>query len=323
MDYTSHLEKIGEPVDAVCKKYYYGRYVQTYLPIEVTMIFSQPFSDVVRRRYSCRSYDPVVSTATAFEQLSGYMGSLPVGPFGAPNRFLLVKADGQDRRSLRGLGTYGAIKDAPGFIIGASGKGPMNMEDFGFRMELIVLKAADLDLGTCWLGGSFTRSTFSRKAGTVRSESLPAVTSVGFAMEKKTQAQIELSRKRMGWNDLFFDNDFETPLTEETAASYAQPLEMVRLAPSARNLQPWRIVKKGNLFHFFMQRHKGYRELVVPFITGIADLQRVDMGIAMAHFDCAVKEAGLSGHWDVMDPGIAVTNNLMEYSFTWIPDGKA
>jgi hypothetical protein len=287
------------------------------------MIFSHPFSDVVRSRYSCRSYDSTIPTGSAFSQLSGFITSLPAGPYGAPNRFVLVQANDQDRRSLLGLRTYGAIKDAPGFIIGVSGKGPMDMEDFGYRMEVIILKAAELDLGTCWLGGSFTRSSFSLKARAVKGESLPAVTSVGFPIEMKTQAQIDQNRKRQNWNSLFFGDNFETPLTKDSAGAFTEPLEMVRLAPSARNLQPWRIVKKGEKYHFFMQRYKGYRELVVPFITGIADLQRVDMGIAMAHFDCAVKEAGLTGRWDVIDSGIAVTNDLMEYSFTFIPEGKA
>jgi hypothetical protein len=290
---------------------------------EAVMIFSRTFSDVVRCRYSCRSYDPAIPTVSAFTQLSGFIDSLPAGPFGAPNRFVLVQANEQDRRSLLGLRTYGAIKDAPGFIIGVSGKGQMNMEDFGYRMEMIILKAADLGLGTCWLGGSFTRSSFSLKAGAVRGETLPAVTSVGFPMEQKTPAQIDQNRKRQDWNSLFFAENFETPLSKEPAAEFSSPLEMVRLAPSARNLQPWRIVKKGKNYHFFIQRYKGYRELVVPFITGIADLQRVDMGIAMAHFDCALKESGLTGRWDVMDHGIVVTNNLMEYSFTFVPEGKA
>jgi hypothetical protein len=287
------------------------------------MIFSRPFSEVVRSRYSCRSYDPAISTETAFSKLSDYISGIPAGPFTAPNRFLLVQANGPDRRSLRGLGTYGAIKDAPGFIIGVSGKGSMDMEDFGYRMEMIVLKAAELELGTCWLGGSFTRSSFSSKAGTVRGETLPAVISVGLPYDKKSLEQVEQTRKRLSRDVLFFKNDFSSPLTEEEAGPYTEPLEMVRLAPSARNLQPWRIVKQGKDYHFFMQRYKGYREMVVPIITGIADLQRVDMGIALSHFDSSVNEAGLAGHWDVKDPGIKVTNNLMEYSFTWITGGEA
>jgi hypothetical protein len=271
------------------------------------MLFSQPVSRIIQKRYSCRVYDPAISSDIAFSDLEDYITRLPAGPFNASNRFLLVQANVPDQRSFRRLGTYGAIKDAPGFIIGISGKGQMDMEDFGYRMEMIVLKAADLELGTCWLGGNFTRGSFTKKAGAARGETLPAVTSVGFPYEKKSMAQVEQTRKRLAWKDLFFMDDFSTPLTEEEAGLFAGSLEMVRLAPSARNLQPWRIVKQGKEFHFFMQRYKGYHELVIPFITGIADLQRVDMGIALAHFDCAVKDAGLPGRWDVLKPGLAVT----------------
>jgi len=36
----------------------------------------------------------------------------------------------------------------------------MNLENFGYRMELIVLHATDLELGTCWLGGTFFTQQF-------------------------------------------------------------------------------------------------------------------------------------------------------------------
>ena len=81
-------------------------------------------------------------------------------------------------------------------------------------------------------------------------------------------------------------------------------------------------MKQDKKWHFFMQRYKGYREFVVPILTGIADLQRVDMGIAMAHFAMACREFGLSGDWEISDPGIGLVNDLMEYSFTWSPIEK-
>ena len=37
-------------------------------------------------------------------------------------------------------------------------------------------------------------------------------------------------------------NSFAEPLTEEEAGDYQFPLEMLRLAPSAVNKQPWRVV---------------------------------------------------------------------------------
>ncbi len=283
------------------------------------MPFQQPFSKLIRQRYSCRQYDPGKTSAEAFTRLDNYIHNLPVGPFNAPSRFRLVLAGGVDRRGLQGLGTYGAIKNSPGFVIGVTGQSAMDLEDFGFRMEMIVLKAADLDLGTCWLGGSFTRSTFSKKADVTENEVLPAVCSVGFPSVVKTEEQVEQLRKRYDREALFFDEDFKTPLSPEGAGGYADPLEMVRLAPSARNCQPWRIVRSGEKWHFFLQRTKSYHEFVVPLITGMVDLQRVDMGIAMSHFEMAAREVGLSGSWVVRDPEIPLENKLIEYSATWIP----
>lgn len=51
---------------------------------------------------------------------------------------------------------------------------------------------------------------------------------------------------------MFTLNDFNTPLSKEEAGEYQAALEMLRLAPSATNAQPWAVVKEGNHFHFFV-----------------------------------------------------------------------
>lgn len=283
------------------------------------MPFQQSFSDLIHERYSCRHYDPGRTSAEAFTRLDNYIHSLPLGPFNVAGRFRLVLAGGMDRHGLRGLGTYGAIKDSPGFIIGVTRSDDMDLEDFGYRMEMVVLRAVDLGLETCWLGGSFTRSTFSKKADLEKDEILPAVCSVGFPASVRTLEQVEKARKRLGWDNLFFTGDFKTNLLPEVAGDYARPLEMVRLAPSARNCQPWRILKAGDVWHFYLQRTHAFQQFVFPAITGIVDLQRVDMGIAMSHFEMAAREVGLSGSWVMRDPGIPLENKLIEYSVTWIP----
>ncbi|NMB54490.1 MAG: nitroreductase [Leptolinea sp.] len=285
------------------------------------MVFSQPVSDIVRRRYSCRSYDRQADSEALFRSLGEFITGLTSGPFGAPNRFSMIMADGEDRGIFRRLGTYGAIKDPAGFIIGASRAARMDMEDFGYRLELIVLKATELGLGTCWLGGSFTRGSFSHRINAARGETLPAVISVGIPAQVRSAAQVDQLRKRAAWSELFFLNDFDTPLEKGQAGAYAESLEMVRLAPSAKNYQPWRVIRQAEKWHFYMQRNKGYREFVVPALTGIADLQRMDMGIAMAHFELTAREAGLSGGWGIADPGISLPNKLTEYSVTWSENG--
>jgi hypothetical protein len=80
------------------------------------------------------------------------------------------------------------------------------------------------------------------------------------------------------------------------------PLEMVRLSPSASNKQPWRIVKekKKNVFHFFIKRNKMYKKNIE--LLQLSDLQRIDIGIAMCHFELTAQEANLKGKWVEDDP---------------------
>jgi len=42
-------------------------------------------------------------------------------------------------------------------------RGDKNLEDFGYLMEEAILFATGLGLGTCWLGGSFTKSGLPKR----------------------------------------------------------------------------------------------------------------------------------------------------------------
>jgi hypothetical protein len=66
-----------------------------------------------------------------------------------------------------------------------------------------------------------------------------------------------------------------------------------------------------------MQRTRGYGNTLTFKLLNIADLQRVDMGIAMCHFEMAAGELGLKGRWDIKDPKIEKPDTLCEYTATW------
>ena len=93
----------------------------------------------------------------------------------------------------------------------------------------------------------------------------------------------------------------------------------MRLAPSASNHQPWRVVEDGDCFHFYLQRTQGYGRGSPAFVLfGVADLQRVDIGIAMCHFELAARELGLEGQWEAHDPALQKPDDTMEYVVTWV-----
>ena len=285
---------------------------------------NRSIADLVRQRRSCRKYLEKPLAGEARRPLETFLAANRVGPFGGRARFTLVAATAEDSSSLKGLGTYGFIAGATAFIVGAIEHGPRDLEDYGYLMERAILLATDLDLGTCWLGGTFTKSRFAKKIALAEGEQLPAIAAVGYAEDgsfsKDRIRTMAGSNSRRPAEELFFDGAFGTPLSTADAGEYAGPLEMVRWAPSASNRQPWRIVRTAVGWHFHLARSKNYGKGSLLFVVlRLGDLQRVDMGIAMCHFELAAREAGLAGAWVIEDPKIATPPAGVEYTATWRP----
>jgi nitroreductase len=279
-------------------------------------------TSTIRQRFSCRSYTNNPISPDIQAELENWIQNIPPGPFGSSGRFKLVAITAADRGALHKLGTYGFIKGAPGYIIATCRDTGRGLEDFGYQMEQIILKATALRLGTCWLGGTFTRSSFARLIAATPDEIIPAVCAVGeIAGHPRVfdglVRQFASSAERLGWERLFYDGDFGVPLTLQAAAEYATPLEMVRLAPSASNKQPWRVVKAGTAWHFYLQRTPNYRIGWANRLLGVADLQRTDLGIAACHFELSAAEAKLPGRWQVLSPTLALPDKLTEYVISW------
>jgi hypothetical protein len=76
-------------------------------------------------------------------------------------------------------------------------------------------------------------------------------------------------------------------------------------------MQPWRILKSGNAYHFYLKRNSFYKNRLTY------DIQRNDIGIAMCHFELTANEIGLNGEWVVRDPGVVTGSNDLEYIISW------
>jgi nitroreductase len=280
------------------------------------------FETAILERISVRSYAATAIAAETRSCLLAQLALLQCGPLGSALRFDLIAATEEDRTSLRGLGTYGFIKHPTAFITGAVEAGEHALEDYGYMMEKAILDATLLGLGTCWLGGSFTQSSFAQRIGKRPNEIIPAVTATGYAAPA-AQAQHTLRRqvragRRFAWESLFFNGNFDAPLAGRPLDAYARALEMVRIGPSASNKQPWRIVNQGSAWHFYCQRTPGYGKGSLLFtLLRLADLQRLDVGIAMCHFELTARERGLDGIWLADDPRLPLPDDQTLYIATW------
>lgn len=272
--------------------------------------------DVIRRRKSSRNYLSKEIEADKAARLNELFANLKTGPMGSACRFALADAGAGGIGKM--MGTYGMIRGARQFIVGAVKKGARDLEDFGYQFERIVLLATELELGTCWLGVTFNRSIFADKIKLRPDELMPAVSPVGYASDKNgvidhAARMMVGSKNRKAWSELFFDGSFKTPLAQSSAGAYGEALEMVRLGPSATNKQPWRIARKDGAYHLYLQRSKGYAKG-----GDSIDLQRLDMGIAMQHFERACVALGMSGKWVVAAaPDLGPLPEDTAYIATW------
>lgn len=97
-------------------------------------------------------------------------------------------------------------------------------------------------------------------------------------------------------------DDFSTPLTKDDAKEFFEPLEMIRLAPSSVNKQPWRVIKENNEIHFYFANSK--------------NSTIIDMGIALCHFHLTAMENNLEGEFVVNDP--KKENKNLTYIISWV-----
>ncbi|MHA1365428.1 MAG: nitroreductase family protein [Candidatus Heimdallarchaeota archaeon] len=275
------------------------------------MKYSRPIDQIIQQRYSARTLDgkPLKPKKTA--QLKESLKPRS-GPFGNIVRFEFIDSHNTLKGQKVRIGTYGLVKGTRYFIVGIMKKEVLNLTDFGYVFEEMILKATNFNLGTVWMGGSFNSELITNLVELPEDELIPAITPVGYIAQRKSMREKTIgffinSRKRKAWDVLFFDNDFTTPLSQDKAGSYELPLEMVRIAPSAKNLQPWRILKKENKYHFYTKI--GNSRSRYPYI---------DIGIAMCHFELTAKEKKLAGKWLVENPNVETQPDNFEYITTWI-----
>lgn len=270
--------------------------------------------EAVTRRYSVRNYMDKEVEPEKRKAIKFFIDSLD-NPFGKKVNFHFL--DSKDMKNEQKLGTYGVIKGARNYIGTTIKLEPMALEAVGYELEAVILYLAYLDLGTCWLGGTFNRKGFAQAMNIGEEEIFPAITPYGYAATKKHMKEIVMRKMiqadhRKDWGQLFYKNGFQSPLKKEEAGDLQFPLEMVRLGPSASNKQPWRILLRDNKCHFYEYKEPGYSD-TFPY-----DIQRIDMGIAAAHFDFAVKEKGIKGYFDTIDQPELELPEHMEYVFSWV-----
>lgn len=256
--------------------------------------------ETIRQRRSVRNYSPAPLTESQIEELRKIIASSS-SPFGGN---VTIQLDTFEATGPVKMGTYGFVSGARNYFVVASSDDDDSLLSLGYRFEEVVLGATALSLGTCWLGATYRSSAFERRHTWPAGESLRIVSPVGIPARKTLKERILRlsagSDKRKPFGSLFFKDDFSTPL-EETDR-FGLSLEMLRLAPSSTNSQPWRAVACGNKVHFYY----------VPRTK----FALIDSGIGLCHFALSEKEQDHRGSF-ANDPDAPKPSGNLVYLTTW------
>ena len=228
--------------------------------------------EIIRTRKSVRTFDGKPLSAEDKTKLLSYVESI-ANPYNIPVKFVWLD------KNKHGLSSP-VIVGEDAYIAAKVPKVSHAEEAFGYSFEKMVLYAWSIGIGTTWIGGTLDRKLFEKAADTAADEYMMIVSPLGYPAEKPSEVDRRLRDKvhgdeRLPASKMFFDGNFQTPLTDSEALAI---LEAVRWYPSAANMQPCRIVKDGSKYHFYEQHKEEYRNAYAW------DVQKIDMGIALCHF---------------------------------------
>lgn len=254
----------------------------------------------MKERRSVRTYDGQPLTD---EQKNLLLESarLAVNPFGGSYS---VRIKEFDLAAGFKPSTYGVIKGAQDFFLIGIADDKASALAAGFGFEQTVLQAWRLGLGCCWIAATFKGSQFDAGQTWPDGQSLRIISPVGVAaksslMERFTRTALG-SKNRKPFDTLFYDGDFDHPLAPDSR--YGQALEMLRLAPSSTNSQPWRALVQGDTVHFYC-KSKG-------------PVSILDTGIGLCHFYETERYNGHTGTFAEQTAAPAAPNLLYVTSYT-------
>ena len=207
-------------------------------------------AEAVLRRHSVRRFKPEEIPGKTAEKLRAKIASLN-GESGL--RLQLVTDRPEAFKNL--LTHYGWFKSPRAYVALVGKDGPDLEEKCGYYGEALVLYVRTLGLGTCWIGGTFSRGKtfFEADPG----ERLVMIIAVGVPEDEGRPHRSKPLEK----------------LTDAPAAPawFLRGAEFASLAPTALNQQKFRLVQTG--------------ERTVRALPGKGAFTKVDLGIVKYHFE--------------------------------------
>lgn len=207
-----------------------------------------PLTDVIYRRRSVRAYKTDTIDAATLSDLRVYMDQLvPLIPGTKVEGRIIPTSHGNFMQKWK----------TPHFIAIFSDNTDEGLINVGFMYQQVDLYAQSLGLGTCWVGlGSVT-------------DAEPVPEGIKLAVMMAIGIPDDVPERSPA--------DFKRKAAKEMTDQPDERLEVLRLAPSATNSQPWFVTHEGDMLHIWRE------ELGLIKQRTLGRMNKIDMGIGLCH----------------------------------------
>lgn len=204
--------------------------------------------NMIPHRRSVRAYRAEAINDATLADLRAFMGSLvPLFPDAKVEGRIIPTSHGSFMQKWK----------TPHFIAIFSDDSDEGLINVGFMYQQLDLYAQSLGLGTCWVGLSSLNDSESVPEG-MKLAIMMAIGIPDDVPERETA-------------------DFKRKAANEISDMPDERLEVLRLAPSATNSQPWFVTHEGDTLHIWRE------QLGLLKKRTLGRMNKIDMGIGLCH----------------------------------------
>lgn len=252
--------------------------------------------DQLRARHSVRSYSLEQIPEKSVKAIEALVTDINSHEAGMHIQ-LITNSDAPFHGFTRSYGMFRGVRNYLAMVVDNSF--PFMRQKVGFYGEQIALKALELGLATCFVGGTYSSKNVDARIRP--GEELICILSIGIPLEQNTSAIAKMMRNMVKRRSKTPEQLYESSLPLEEACKLFPPLpdglEAVAAAPSAMNNQPVMIgVVPGN-----ESAEADERLRITASVKEANSLQQVDLGAAMYNFQAIVP-----GSWQWGNPAIFI-----------------
>ncbi|MGF7056718.1 nitroreductase family protein [Brassicibacter mesophilus] len=185
-------------------------------------------------------------------------------------------------------GYFGKIIEAPHYLVITSKMFKGLMENSGYIMESMRLKAWELGVGSCWL--SIEDSEELKKVLKIDTDNvITAFIALGYQYKGIFKTDTSQKSSRLGIEDIVYKHKWGEKISFEEIDSrgLSNVFYYSKLAPSWGNIQPWRFILCD--------------DKVALTVSQSNESNGLDSGIIMLYFEKAAHEEGITGNWSLYD----------------------